>query len=308
MIAWAMLHWPILAGIVAAYYTCDVYLRYEYYPLRVFMFFALIGGSILYDLLFYQKVVYGRLQKLPSGPAPYQDQEQQAGTAGTREKWEYSSDGARQGWARDQLGRPVQVSLPACAEYHRLPKDTSAFDRVIGLEKAKEAIKDAFSLILGYTEEAKRLKVYGVKPPKGILLYGPPGTGKTSFARAAAQVYGCSFVVVNASAVAAPWVGQTEENIRQVFRFAKANAPCVVFWDEIDAVAKKRGAAVPNSPSDLAINTILTEMDGFAGSEGVVVIAATNRVDQLVEALLRPGRFDVKIEVGLPKEKDRETR
>jgi SpoVK/Ycf46/Vps4 family AAA+-type ATPase len=300
-VLWCIQHWPISLSVAVTYCVTEVLLPRWPLPVLWLIFFGVIGGGVVFDLLVWQKRLRGQSQQAaaPAETAPRESRAPQA-----RERWEFGP-GGRTGYYRDDLGRAVQVFLPPCAEYYRAEKDPAAFDKVVGLEKAKEALRDAFALALGLTEEARRMREYGVKPPKGILLYGPPGTGKTSFARAAARVFGCGFIVVNASSVAGMYVGQTEENIRQVFRFARANAPCVIFWDEIDAVAKKRGTAGVNSPSDLAINTILTEMDGFQGSEGVIVIAATNRVDQLDEALLRPGRFDVQVEVGLP---DREAR
>jgi SpoVK/Ycf46/Vps4 family AAA+-type ATPase len=306
-VEWCVRHWPIPAGLLAAYLVCDVFLRGAASEgVRWLFFWALIGGSVLFDALVWQKMLRGQAPgpgvPAPPGPQP-QPQQPQEREARVRERWTYSRDGAKQGWTRDSLGRVVQVTLPSCAEYHRFsPPDPAAFDRVIGLEEAKAALMDAMTLMLG----GGRLKEYGVKPPKGILLYGPPGTGKTSFARAAAKCFGCGFVVVNASSVAAPFVGQTQENVRQIFAFARANAPCLVFWDEIDAVAQKRAGAGLNTPSELVVNTLLAEMDGFQGAEGVVVIAATNRIDVLDPALLRPGRFDVKVEVGLPDEAARE--
>lgn len=186
--------------------------------------------------------------------------------------------------------------------YAKKAPDTTAFDRVIGLEKAKEAVKDALWAALNKPGQFRK---YGVRPPKGLLLYGPPGTGKTSFARAAAEYFGCSFYVVNASSVISGFVGQTEQNIRSLFNHARANRPAVIFFDEIDAIGQKRTGQSINSPSDLALNTLLAQLDGFSGSDGVFVIAATNRPDTLDEALTRPGRFDLKIEIGLPDEEAR---
>lgn len=194
-------------------------------------------------------------------------------------------------------------SLPCGADFYpRRPPDPAAFDRVIGLGRAKQAIVDALETAF----RSDLQKIYNLRPAKGILLYGPPGTGKTSFARAAADRFGCSFYVVNASSLAASLVGQTEANIRYLFAHARQNAPAVIFFDEIDAIGQKRSGRPINSPSDLAINVLLSELDGFRELEGVVVVAATNRPDTLDEALTRAGRFDVKIEVGLPGREDRE--
>ncbi len=195
--------------------------------------------------------------------------------------------------------------LPAGVEY--FPKkqpDPAAFDRIIGLEKAKEATRDALTAALDPAQREK-FQRYGIRPPKGLLLYGPPGTGKTSFARAAAEMFGTAFYVVNASSIISGYVGGTEENIRNLFAHAKANSPSVIFFDEFDAIGQKRTGHSINSPSDLAINTLLACLDGFSGSDGVFVIAATNRPDTLDEALTRPGRFDLKVEIGNPDEKAR---
>jgi len=194
---------------------------------------------------------------------------------------------------------PQQPGPPSCVEVYRIEPDERAFERIIGLDEAKISMLEAMSLILK-TREGLKMVQYGLKPPKGILLYGPPGTGKTSFARASAQRFGLPFVVVNASSVTGKFVGATEQNIRSIFRYARSIAPCVVFWDEIDAVAKKRTGGDINSPSQLALNVILAELDGFTPNNGVIFIASTNRRDVLDEAILRPGRFDLHIHVGLP--------
>ena len=188
---------------------------------------------------------------------------------------------------------------PPGTQFYRLPQDSNAYDRVIGLNEAKQTMQEALNMMLD-TEEGKRMKEYGLAPPRGIMLYGPPGTGKTSFARASAQVLGIPFLVVNASSITGSLVGSTERNINAIFDFAARNAPCVVFWDEIDAVGKKRTGDDNNSPSQLALNVLLARMDGFARQTNVILIAATNRLDILDDALIRPGRFDCHIYVGLP--------
>ena len=202
-------------------------------------------------------------------------------------------------------GYTAQVPLPPGVEFYppREP-DMQAFDRVIGLERAKEALADALAAVIDPAVREKYAR-YRIKPPKGVLLYGTPGTGKTSFARAAAERFGCAFYVVNASSITGSYVGQTEGNIRALFAHARNNTPSIVFFDEIDAIGRKRGQQAVNSPSDLALNVLLAELDGFTRAEGVFVIAATNRLDVLDEALIRPGRFDTKIEVGLPDQKAR---
>lgn len=197
-----------------------------------------------------------------------------------------------------------QGGLPGGVEYYPATEPIpDAFDRVIGLEKAKEAARDAINVILSNDEIYEE---YKVEAQKGILLYGPPGTGKTQFARSAAQTIGCSFYVVQASSLVGGIVGSTEANIRALFAHARLRVPAIIFFDEIDAIGQKRSGHSINSPSDLALNTLLTQLDGFSGSDGIFVVAATNRADTLDEALTRPGRFDLKIEVGLPTEADRE--
>lgn len=216
-------------------------------------------------------------------------------------------EGAPQGAPAGQpaAGNPLANRMPAGVEFFaRKEPDPSAFDRVIGLEKAKEATKDALVAALD-PAKAEKYRAYGIKPPKGLLLYGLPGTGKTSFARAASEMFGTAFYVVNASSIISGYVGGTEENIRHLFSHAKAHKPAVIFFDEFDAIGQKRTGQSINSPSDLAINTLLAQLDGFSGSDGVFVVAATNRVDTLDEALTRPGRFDLKVEIGNPDEKAR---
>jgi len=175
----------------------------------------------------------------------------------------------------------------------RYPKP-DAFDEVIGLERAKDDLTDTMQIIFGNNEAYQR---YKVKPIKGILLYGPPRCGKTSFARAAAKRFGIGFIVVNASAAVDPHPGWTGKNIEGIFKFAKWKKPCIIFFDEIDAIAQKRTSTAGVTES---ISTLLACFDGFAGNDGVVVIAATNRKDMLDEAILQAGRFDKLIEVGLP--------
>lgn len=181
-------------------------------------------------------------------------------------------------------------------------KDKTIFDKLIGVDEAVEALKDALEFPMTHPE---LLKKYKITPPKGILLYGPPGTGKTSLARAAAEYFGCYFISVKGSELAAGLVGQTEANVRELFREAYVERPSIIFFDEIDAIARRRDGMALNRPSDLALNILLAEMDGFDQKRGIFVIGATNRVDVLDEALLRPGRFDRLIEIGLPNEEAR---
>ncbi|MCD6139977.1 MAG: AAA family ATPase, partial [Thermococcus sp.] len=170
-----------------------------------------------------------------------------------------------------------------------------------GLEEVKQQLREAVEWPLKYPEAFMAM---GINPPKGILLYGPPGTGKTLLAKAVATESEANFIGIRGPEVLSKWVGESEKNIREIFRKARQAAPTVVFIDEIDAIAPRRGSDV-NRVTDRLINQLLTEMDGIEENSGVVVIAATNRPDILDSALLRPGRFDRLILVPAPDEKAR---
>ena len=170
-----------------------------------------------------------------------------------------------------------------------------------GLEDVKQALKEAVEWPLKYPEAFSGL---GITPPKGVLLYGPPGTGKTLLAKAVATESEANFIAIRGPEVLSKWVGESEKRIREIFRKARQAAPTVIFIDEIDAIASRRGSDV-NRVTDRLINQLLTEMDGVQENSGVVVIAATNRPDIVDPALLRPGRFDRLILVPAPDEKAR---
>ena len=145
----------------------------------------------------------------------------------------------------------------------------------------------------------------GIEPARGILLYGPPGTGKTLLARAVASECGAHFIALRGPEIRSRWLGESEERIRQLFKKARGVAPCVIFIDEIDALAPTRGGA-PSSSTDGVVNQLLAEMDSIEGEAGLCIVGATNRIGILDPAVLRPGRFDCLVEVGLPDERDRE--
>jgi transitional endoplasmic reticulum ATPase len=170
------------------------------------------------------------------------------------------------------------------------------------LEEVKQQLREAVEWPLKHPEAFKRL---GIDPPKGILLYGPPGTGKTLLAKAVATESEANFVSIKGPEVLSKWVGESERAIREIFRKARQAAPCVVFFDEIDSIAPRRGQRFDSGVTDRIVNQLLTEMDGLERLEGVVVIAATNRPDVLDPALLRPGRFDRLIYVPPPDERAR---
>ncbi len=181
-----------------------------------------------------------------------------------------------------------------------IPKDESnvTFADVAGVDEAKE---DVAELVDFLSNPGKFTKVGG-KIPKGVLLIGPPGTGKTLLAKAIAGEADVPFFFISGSDFVEMFVGVGASRVRDMFEQAKKNAPCIIFIDEIDAVGRQRGAGMGggHDEREQTLNQMLVEMDGFEGSEGVIVIAATNRPDVLDPALLRPGRFDRQVMVGLP--------
>ena len=173
------------------------------------------------------------------------------------------------------------------------------FDYVAGNEEAKESLMD----IVDFLKNPQKYKDYGARMPKGVILYGSPGTGKTLLAKAVAGEAKVPFYALSGSDFVQVYVGVGAARIRNLFKKAKAQGKAVIFIDEIDAVGRQRGAGLGgsgNDERDQTLNALLTEMSGFGEQEGIVVIAATNRLDTLDSALLRPGRFDRHIEVSLP--------
>ncbi|MCS7119141.1 MAG: CDC48 family AAA ATPase [Archaeoglobaceae archaeon] len=181
-----------------------------------------------------------------------------------------------------------------------IPKVT--WDDVGGLEDVKREIIEAVEWPLRYPEKFKR---FGIKPPKGVLLYGPPGTGKTLIAKAVANESEANFISVKGGELLSKWLGESEKAVRKIFRKARQVAPCIIFFDEIDAIAQLRGIDEGSRAVERVLNQLLIEMDGLEELHGVVVIAATNRPDILDPALLRPGRFDRLVYVKPPDKKSR---
>ena len=177
------------------------------------------------------------------------------------------------------------------------------WDDIGGLEDAKQELREVVEWPMKYR---KLFAHMNVKIPKGILLYGPPGTGKTLLAKAVATESEANFISVKGPEFLSKWVGESEKAVREVFRKARQAAPCVVFIDEIDAVAPMRGRDLGTHVTERVVSQILTEMDGLEELHNVTVIAATNRPDILDPALLRPGRFDRLIYVPVPDLKARE--
>lgn len=182
--------------------------------------------------------------------------------------------------------------------------DLISFKEVAGLEEEKEELKE----IVDFLQGPKKYVEIGARIPKGVLLIGPPGTGKTYLSRAVAGEAKVPFYTISGSDFVEMFVGVGASRVRDLFATAKKNAPCIIFIDEIDAVGRKRGAGMGggHDEREQTLNQLLVEMDGFGKNEGIILMAATNRPDILDPALLRPGRFDRQIYVGLPDVKGRE--
>ena len=178
------------------------------------------------------------------------------------------------------------------------------FTKVAGLEEEKEELEE----IVDFLKDPKKYISLGARIPKGVLLEGPPGTGKTLLAKATAGEAGVPFFTISGSDFVEMFVGVGASRVRDLFEQAKKNAPCIVFIDEIDAVARRRGTGMGggHDEREQTLNQMLVEMDGFGVNEGIIVMAATNRVDILDPAILRPGRFDRKVLVGRPDVRGRE--
>jgi len=181
----------------------------------------------------------------------------------------------------------------------KIVKSTNVnFTKVAGLEEEKEELAE----VVDFLKDPGKYTKLGARIPKGIILVGPPGTGKTLLAKAVAGEAGGPFFTISGSDFVEMFVGVGASRVRDLFEDAKKNAPCIIFIDEIDAVGRRRGSGLGGSHDEReqTLNQLLVEMDGFAGNQGIIVMAATNRVDILDPALLRPGRFDRKVAVGRP--------
>lgn len=183
-------------------------------------------------------------------------------------------------------------------------KKKVTFNNVAGLDEEKEELKE----IVEFLKQPRKFVELGARIPKGVLLVGPPGTGKTLLAKAVAGEAGVPFFSISGSDFVEMFVGVGASRVRDLFEQAKKNSPCIIFIDEIDAVGRRRGAGLGggHDEREQTLNQLLVEMDGFGANEGVIVVAATNRMDILDPALLRPGRFDRRVVVGRPDVKGRE--
>ena len=188
--------------------------------------------------------------------------------------------------------REVQVQIP-----------NVSWDDVGGLDELKEELREAIEWPIKHKEA---FEYVDVQSPKGVLLYGSPGTGKTLIAKALAKMTESNFISVKGPELLSKWVGESEKGVREIFRKARQVAPCIIFFDEIDALAPRRSGSDSSHVSENVVSQILTEIDGLEELHNVLIIGATNRLDIVDEALLRPGRFDRIIEVPKPDAKGRE--
>ncbi|KAI4346604.1 hypothetical protein L6164_007486 [Bauhinia variegata] len=210
---------------------------------------------------------------------------------------------------RTSTNNPAGPNLPfglgrSKAKFQMEPNTGVTFDDVAGVDEAKQDFQE----IVEFLKTPEKFSAVGAKIPKGVLLVGPPGTGKTLLAKAIAGEAGVPFFSLSGSEFIEMFVGVGASRVRDLFNKAKVNSPCLVFIDEIDAVGRQRGTGIGggNDEREQTLNQLLTEMDGFTGNTGVIVIAATNRPEILDQALLRPGRFDRQVSVGLPDIRGRE--
>jgi len=203
---------------------------------------------------------------------------------------------------QDDFTDALKIVRPSAMREVLVETPNISWDDVGGLDKIKQELREAVEWPLKYPEGFKRL---GIKPARGILLYGPPGTGKTLLAKAVAKGSEANFIQVKGPSLLSMWVGKSEEGMRKVFERARQVAPCIIFFDEIDALAGKRGIETGTKVTERVLNQMLAEMDGLEDLTDVLVIAATNRPDMLDPALLRPGRFDKILLVNAPEEQGR---
>jgi transitional endoplasmic reticulum ATPase len=190
----------------------------------------------------------------------------------------------------------MKKMTPSALRETKMERPSVDWNEIIGLEEVKLLLNESITYPIEYPDEYKR---FGVTPAKGILLYGKPGCGKTLLARAVASQSKANFISIKGPELLTKWYGESEENIRRLFDRARSSAPCIIFFDEIDSIAKARGSG-DSAASDRVINQLLTEMDGLAPNKDVFIIGATNVPELLDPAIMRPGRLDKLIEIPLP--------
>lgn len=203
---------------------------------------------------------------------------------------------------RDDFDNALRVVEPSAMREVLVEVPKVTWDDIGGLKDVKQQLKEMVEWPLNNPESFNRV---GIEPPKGIILYGPPGTGKTLLARAVANESGANFISIKGPQVYSKWVGESEKQIREIFKRAKQVAPTIIFFDEIDALAPRRGSKTGSQVTETVVSQLLSEMSGLEDLHGVVVMAATNRPDMIDPALLRPGRFDRFVYVSPPEEKAR---
>ncbi|MDH5703883.1 MAG: CDC48 family AAA ATPase [Aigarchaeota archaeon] len=190
---------------------------------------------------------------------------------------------------RDDFAYALRIVQPAALREIVLTIPDVKWEDVGGLESIKQELREAVEWPLKHPDLFKRL---GIRPPRGMLLYGAPGTGKTLLAKAVATESEANFISVRGPEVLSKWVGESEKAVREIFRKARETAPCIIFFDELDSIAPRRGTHSDSGVTDRIVNQLLTEIDGLQSLKGVVVIGATNRPDILDPGMMRPGRFD----------------
>jgi len=203
---------------------------------------------------------------------------------------------------REDFREALKVVRPSALREVLIEKPNVKWSDIGGLDNVKQELIEAVEWPLKHPDAFRRL---GVKPPRGVLLYGAPGTGKTLLAKAVANECESNFISIKGPELLSKWVGESEKAVREVFKKARQVSPCIIFFDELDSLAPRRGTGSENHVSERVVNQLLTEMDGLEDLNDVLVIAATNRPDMVDTALLRPGRFDRMILTPVPDEKTR---
>lgn len=198
---------------------------------------------------------------------------------------------------QEEFCRRIDDTIPSLLRENHVEISKVSWDEIGGLDEVKEELQRIVIWPLRYRAEMKKLKL---RQPKGLLLYGPPGCGKTLIAKAMARESEYNFLAVNGPALLSKWVGSTEEAIRDLFWKARMAKPCIIFFDEIEAIAPQRGRTLGGEVTDRAVSQLLAEIDGVSATQDIFVMAATNRPDIVDSALLRPGRFDLQFEIPLP--------